>query len=71
MNDCQPSGPPLESPSQGPGRPRAKEPCGPITFWAPLSTQDALIRIANQRDQSLSGLLRQVAKAVVKKSKPR
>lgn len=41
------------------GRPRAQEPCVPVTTWIPLSAYNDLTKQALQEDTSVSKLLRE------------
>ena len=49
-----------ETPRKTGGRPSAREPGSRITTWVPASEHERLIRLANQRDESLSAYLRRV-----------
>lgn len=40
------------------GRPRAEEPGSRVSVWLPASTHDRLIKLANQKDVSVSSLVR-------------
>ncbi len=42
------------------GRPKAKEPLGPVTVWLPASAHDRLIRLAKAQEQSISACVRQL-----------
>ena len=43
------------------GRPRcAEETCSSLSIWIPLSAHDRIVRLANQRRQSVSGYMRDV-----------
>lgn len=42
------------------GRPPAKEPSTSVCVWLPTSEVDRLIRMANQKETSVSALLRQL-----------
>ena len=58
------SDPPREDPPHGRGRPKAEEPGTSITAWIPASEYDRLAKLANDRNESLSTLVRQwLAKA--------
>ncbi len=47
-------------PARGPGRPRQEIPLTSLTTWIPPVLHDRLMQIAQQRDQSVSSLVRQV-----------
>jgi hypothetical protein len=54
-----------ETPKDDPpprGRPKAEEPGASITAWVPQSEYDRLCRLANQREESLSALVRELLK---------
>jgi hypothetical protein len=40
------------------GRPKAVEPCTSLSVWFPCREYDRLVKIANQREQSVSSLVR-------------
>jgi hypothetical protein len=40
------------------GRPKAQEPTTPVTAWVKPSEYDRIVRLANQRETSVSGLVR-------------
>lgn len=42
------------------GRPRSDEPKTSVSTWIPAREHDRLIRLANQRDQSVSQTVRQL-----------
>lgn len=42
------------------GRPAADEPHTTVTSWIPVSHYDQLVRAANQRNQSVSSLVKQL-----------
>jgi hypothetical protein len=44
------------------GRPRALEPRTTVCTWLQASDHDRLIRLANQREQSVSAVVRQILK---------
>jgi hypothetical protein len=44
------------------GRPKAEAPSTSITAWIPTSEYDRLVRLANARGESLSGLVRDLLK---------
>jgi hypothetical protein len=52
------------------GRPRSSEPGTTVSAWIPAGAYDALNRIANERDISVSALVGQVLKRVVSNRKP-
>lgn len=41
-----------------PGRPRVAEPSTSVSAWVPNGTYDRLVRLANEREQSVSALVR-------------
>ena len=41
-----------------PGRPRAPEPGSTVSTWIPVSDHDALVKLANQRDMTVSAFVR-------------
>jgi hypothetical protein len=41
------------------GRPKATEPGTTITAWVPTKEYDRLLKLANEKEQSLSSLIRQ------------
>lgn len=43
-----------------PGRPRSEEPKTSVSTWIPAREHDRLIRLANQREQSVSETVRQL-----------
>lgn len=46
-----------------PGRPRSDEPKTTVSTWLPTKEHDRLIRLANERDQSVSQTVRQILRA--------
>jgi hypothetical protein len=44
------------------GRPKVEDPTTPITAWISTSEYDRLVRLANARGESLSGLVRDLLK---------
>lgn len=46
-------------PPRGRGRPRVEEPRASVSTWLPATAHDRLIRIANQRETSVSDVVRQ------------
>lgn len=47
-------------PRKKPGRPRATEAKTSVSAWIPAREHDRLIRLANQREQSVSETVRQL-----------
>lgn len=45
---------------RGRGRPRVDEPLSPVSTRVPASYHDRLVKLANQRDQSVSETVRQL-----------
>jgi len=50
---------PPQTPRKG-GRPIAREPGSRVMTWLPASEHDRLIREAERRDESVSGLVRRI-----------
>lgn len=46
-----------EEETKPPGRPRGKEPGTVLTAWVPSSEYDRLVKLANEREKSLSRLV--------------
>lgn len=44
------------------GRPKADEPKSTVSTWLPTHEHDKLIRLANERDTSVSALVRELLK---------
>lgn len=44
------------------GRPRVDEPRTTVTAWVPTKEYDRLLKLANQKEQSLSSLIRDLLK---------
>lgn len=47
-------------PPRPPGRPRVDEPGTSVSTWLKPSEHDKLIRLANKKETSISGLVRQL-----------
>jgi hypothetical protein len=52
--------PQAETEVREPGRPPLDEKGSSVSTWLPASQHDRLIRLANERDQSVSALVRQL-----------
>ena len=50
------------------GRPRASVPRSTVCTWVPQPTHDALIRLAERKNQSVSALLRAAAVSLLEKA---
>lgn len=50
------------------GRPRVSEPRSSVSTWVPASYHDRLIKMANQKDVSVSMLVRSLLMLQIKKS---